>query len=163
MSSPGFGWIPLSPSRLRVRSLATAAGMCAATAIILAVAATLGGSLMPGVLSLLAAVAAAVAWRGRQSLQVTHELRVDPEGRIWRRPVSRADEQSDRGDSLAPQRVIGGAQVPGVGLSARTDTGSVFIWADSLPTEHFRLLCAHARWHVERIDGGTLTSAGPRG
>jgi len=31
----------------------------------------------------------------------------------------------------------------------------VAIWRDALPPAHFRRLCVHARWHVERSGSAT--------
>lgn len=145
MAEAGFTWTALSPSRERRRWLVVAAVLCLLLTLVLALALWLAPSLGRAIVCVVAVAATLIAARAAASEPASVELRVDTDGRIWRRPLVADDDALPAADRLRPIAV-------GSRLCCLADPRgrALAVWHDGLPVDRFRKLCAHARWHVER-------------
>jgi hypothetical protein len=149
MSASGFSWIDLQPSRERAAWLWAAAALGALMAAILAAGLLAHRSAampLPLVIGMAAGGAVSVlAARAALAPAARASLSIDGDGILWARigRGSTAGEASARmRPGLASDRLVT-LVGPGTTLA---------IWRDALPPAHFRRLCAHVRWHVERAD-----------
>jgi hypothetical protein len=156
MAAAGFGWTTLDVSRERSGWLRAAGGVSFALAAALAsgLASEPSIGLALGVLAALAAAGISLGWAVRPVQGWA--LCIDADGTIWTRMVAPALDETGAPVRLSPQMV--GTRLVVLAAGRRV----VAVWRDALPPAHFRRLCAHARWHVERAEGAVgLSPAAP--
>jgi hypothetical protein len=145
MAAAGFGWITLEFSRERRAWLRAAGGLSLALATALAggFAAEPSTGLALSALATLGAAGVSAWWAMRPV--AAWALYIGADGSIWGRMVSPVLEPAAP-VRLSPQMV--GTRL----LTLTAGRRVVAVWRDALPPAHFRRLCAHARWHVERVE-----------
>jgi hypothetical protein len=145
MTAAGFAWTTLGFSRERRAWLRAAGGvsLALATALASGLAAEPSIGLALAALAALGAAGGSMGWSMRPASPWALYIGVD--GAIWGRMNPAAIEPA------APVRLS--PQVVGARLVTLTAGRRVVaVWRDALPPAHFRRLCAHARWPVERAD-----------
>lgn len=158
MSDAGFSWTILSDSRERRVWLCCAGALSFVALVALAVA--LGLEPQPLRALALATSAGLVIAAGLTARRPGRRLalRIATDGSVWLRPEDPQAEALGQGEP-APAVRLWPTWVGSRCAAFRHGRGAIVLWHDSLPPGRFRLLCAHARWHVERSQPSTAVPA----